>query len=86
LVFVTLASWQAAMLADTEDGATPFVGTASFGYLRLRSCAYSDQALAEWARQIRQQDWKDCYVFFKHEDEGTGPALARRFVPLVERL
>ena len=24
-------------------------------------------------------------VFFKHEDTGTGPALARRFLPLSER-
>ena len=29
--------------------------------------------------------WSDAYVFFKHEDSGTGPALARRFVTLRER-
>jgi hypothetical protein len=28
--------------------------------------------------------WSDAYVFFKHEDSGTGPALARRFVTLRE--
>jgi hypothetical protein len=26
--------------------------------------------------------WRDAYVFFKHEDTGSGPALARRFLAL----
>jgi len=27
--------------------------------------------------------WKDCYIFFKHEDAGTGPKLAARFLKLA---
>jgi hypothetical protein len=28
--------------------------------------------------------WKDAFVFFKHEDEGVGPALAKKFLALAE--
>ena len=57
----------------------PFVSTADWGYLRLRGVEYSDEALATWARRIRDQPWTEAYVFFKHEEAGTGPALAGRF-------
>ncbi|TDI87447.1 MAG: DUF72 domain-containing protein, partial [Caldithrix sp.] len=30
------------------------------------------------------QDWQEVYVFFKHEDEGTGPRLAKRFLEMAE--
>ena len=32
--------------------------------------------LAAWAERIRAQPWERAFVFFKHEDEATGPALA----------
>ena len=32
---------------------------------------------------MRDQDWKYAYVFFKHEDEGTGPRLAGDFLKLA---
>jgi hypothetical protein len=28
--------------------------------------------------------WRDAHVFFKHEDEGTGPALGARLAKLLE--
>ena len=28
--------------------------------------------------------WRDAFVFFKHEDAGTGPALGARLTTLVE--
>jgi len=31
---------------------------------------------------VREQDWRDAFVFFKHEDEGKGPQLAKRFLEL----
>lgn len=70
-------------VADTEDGETPFVSTASRGYLRLRREAYDDEELASWAERVTAQPWEEAFVFFKHEDEGAGPALARRFRELV---
>jgi uncharacterized protein YecE (DUF72 family) len=71
-------------VADTDDGAdTPVVGTASWGYLRLRRASYDDGALAAWADRIRDESWSETFVFFKHEDEGAGPKLAARFLELA---
>ena len=56
--------------------------TADWGYVRLRRVQYSKSDLVEWSKRIRAQKWKDTYVFFKHEDEGTGPKLAARFLEL----
>jgi uncharacterized protein YecE (DUF72 family) len=47
--------------------------------LRLRQVQYAEGDLEAWARQLQQQRWTSAFVFFKHEDEGTGPKLARRF-------
>ena len=70
-------------VADTHDGETPFVATGKTGYLRLRREAYDDGALREWAVRITSQPWEQAFVFFKHEDAGAGPALARRFEELL---
>lgn len=53
--------------------------TADFGYLRLRRCDYDAAALAAWRAKVEKQPWQAAYVFFKHEDEGTGPKLAKVF-------
>ena len=84
-VYALLRSRNAALcIADTEEGTTPAVATADFGYLRLRAVEYSDDDLKIWIAKIDQVggDWRDAYVFFKHEDSGSGPALARRFLAL----
>jgi uncharacterized protein YecE (DUF72 family) len=65
-----------------EENDTPRVATAGWGYLRLRRVEYDDAALAEWCRWVRAQSWSRAYVFFKHEDAGTGPRLAARFSEL----
>jgi uncharacterized protein YecE (DUF72 family) len=57
--------------------------TADWGYVRLRRVKYSDADLKGWIKRIKAQKWKDTYVFFKHEDEATGPKLAARFVKLA---
>jgi uncharacterized protein YecE (DUF72 family) len=54
---------------------------ADFGYLRLREEAYSEHDLDAWSSWIDQRPWKEAYVFFKHEDAGSGPLLAKRFAP-----
>ena len=33
-----------------------------------------------WADRVQAQAWGEAYVFFKHEDAGTGPKLAARFM------
>jgi len=67
-------------IADTEEHTTPFVATAGWGYVRLRRVAYTDADVADWRRRIEQQQWSDAFVYFKHEDAGTGPKLARQFL------
>ena len=67
--------------ADTEESdQVDLHRTAGFGYLRLRRPDYDDAALGSWAERIAEQGWGEAWVFFKHEDEGKGPALARRFL------
>ena len=68
-------------IADSDDVSTPPVATAPFGYLRLRRERYSDRELDDWATRVRDTTgWKRVYVYFKHEDAGRGPALARQFL------
>jgi uncharacterized protein YecE (DUF72 family) len=68
-------------IADAEVLTTPAVATAPFGYLRLRRSEYGDPDLAAWAARVGEtRRWKRVYVYFKHEDSGRGPALAREFL------
>lgn len=70
-------------IADGElTDEIPFVSTAPWGYLRLRAVEYSDPAIGEWAAKVMAQAWAESYVFFKHEDEATGPRLAKRFLEI----
>jgi uncharacterized protein YecE (DUF72 family) len=69
-------------VADADDLATPLVATTSWGYVRLRREKYSKAALAGWAASIQAQGWSDALVYFKHEDTGRAPKLARRFLTL----
>lgn len=71
-------------LVDEEDGEMPTEVTAPFGYLRLRRVEYSDEELARHAAFVTSRGWERVHVFFKHEDEGTGPALAARFLALAD--
>jgi len=69
-------------IADFGDRTTPLVATADFGYLRLRDEGYGDEDLKSWAETIGdlRDRWRDTFVFFKHEESGTGPALAQRLI------
>ncbi|MDA8128668.1 MAG: DUF72 domain-containing protein [Betaproteobacteria bacterium] len=84
-VFALLQAHGAALcIAEAEDASdTPVVATADWGYLRLRRADYGDAELQAWAARVRQQGWQDAFVFFKHEDAGRGPQLARRFLELA---
>ncbi len=75
----------ASCVADTEGGGPPerLPAAGSWGYLRLRGERYGDDALRAWASAAEAQGWDEAYVFFKHEDEGAGPALASRLLSLV---
>lgn len=85
-VYTRLAGKNAALcVADNDDGATPAVATADWGYLRLRATGYSDDDLRAWLETMRRigERWRDAFVFFKHEEAGTGPALGARLGALL---
>ncbi|MDQ5846851.1 MAG: DUF72 domain-containing protein [Acidobacteriota bacterium] len=76
---------RALCISDTDDlPVTHIDKTSDWGYLRLRRVNYSEENLGEWLDRVNNQDWKETFVFFKHEDEGTGPKLAAQFLKLAE--
>ena len=82
-VLEALRSARAALCwAEDEKLATPPQATADWGYLRLRRPDYGESELAAWAERIRAQPWVEAHVFFKHEEEGTGPRLAEAMAVL----
>jgi uncharacterized protein YecE (DUF72 family) len=84
-VFGLMRHHRAALcLADADDNLeVPVVAATDWGYLRLRRPDYGDTALKAWMKRVQEQDWRDAFVFFKHEDEGKGPQLAKQFMKLA---
>lgn len=84
-VLSTLAARNVALCyADTaETPITDLQRTAPFGYLRLRRDEYTSEDLAKWIEMIQKPGWDDLYLFFKHEDAGVGPRLARELRDLL---
>lgn len=74
----------ALVVSDTDEKPlNEIIGTATWGYLRLRRVEYGKKNLIAWLKRVRDQKWGDAFVFFKHEDEGTGPKLAGQFIKLA---
>ena len=69
----------ALVVAENEELSVPRVATADWGYLRLRKVEYPESELRDWADWVQGQAWSDGFVFFKHEEGGSGPGLAKRF-------
>jgi len=75
----------ALVVSDTDEKPlSEIISTAQWGYLRLRRVAYEPDDLKVWMKRVQEQKWKDAFVFFKHEDEGTGPKLAAKFLDLAK--
>ena len=85
-IFSLLSEHGAALcIADDETALeVPLVATTDWGYLRLRRTDYDDDQLNDWTKRVRQQNWKELFCFFKHEDEGKGPQFAGRFLKFAE--
>jgi len=78
-VLAALAGRGAAWVETDEHGApAPDVlpRSARCTYLRLRAPGYAPEALDSWRRACAAFD--RAYIYFKHEDEALGPALAER--------
>ncbi|MGA7951454.1 MAG: DUF72 domain-containing protein [Thiobacillaceae bacterium] len=86
-VFALLRDHQAVLCIAEAEGnlEVPFVATADWGYLRLRRPDYGDTELKAWVKRVRAQPWQEVFVFFKHEDEGKAPQMAKRFIELAVR-
>jgi uncharacterized protein YecE (DUF72 family) len=88
-VYAALRRRNAALcVADSERLRTPLVATADFGYFRLRDEGYRPADLADWAERIAAAaagGWRDVFVYFKHEESGTGPAFARALIDALSR-
>ncbi len=79
-VFALLRSRNLALcIADSEKFSTPPEITAGYAYFRLRDEGYTPEDLARWAGTIRTRAaaCADVFVYFKHEEAGKGPELAR---------
>jgi uncharacterized protein YecE (DUF72 family) len=66
-------------IADSETRSTPVEMTADYAYFRLRDEGYTPDDLTGWAKTIREKTsaCKEVFVYFKHEEAGTGPQFAR---------
>lgn len=74
----------ALVLTETDEAPeTKFIETADWAYLRLRRTQYSEQELKDRMEKIKNSRWNNVFVFFKHEDEGTGPRFAKQFMALI---
>src|SRR5438093_4185922 len=86
-IFGVLKSRNIALcIAETENTATPTAATADYGYLRLRREDYEKIDIERWAKFVREQNnrWSDAFVYFKHEEAGIGPKLAKQMMELLQ--
>jgi uncharacterized protein YecE (DUF72 family) len=85
-VYDCLRAHSAALCCADDEGPScgKVIATTNWGYVRLREERYTDAKLKKWIKQIKDQDWKHVFVFFKHEDVAAGPKLAHRFLELAE--
>ena len=82
-VFASLRRRGAAVcVADSERITTPVEVTAPYAYFRLRDEGYQPEDIARWADTIRTKtsECRDVFVYFKHEEKGKGPELAKLLV------
>jgi uncharacterized protein YecE (DUF72 family) len=85
-VYDCLRAHLAALCCVDDEGPScdKVISTTNWGYVRLRAERYTDAQLKKWIKQIKAQEWKEVYVFFKHEDVAAGPKLAERLLELAE--
>jgi uncharacterized protein YecE (DUF72 family) len=82
-VFACLKSKNLALcISESEKLASPVEFTANYGYLRLRREDYTAKDITRWAKAVfgRETQLEDVYVYFKHEESGAGPKLAKQFM------
>lgn len=73
--------------ADTDEVAAQKRATAQHVHARLRKSDYSAKELSTWADYFVNQvnDGRDCFVYLKHEDDGSPWIWADRLLELIGR-
>lgn len=72
-----------------EDAEPPILRlTGPALYLRLRRHGYSDREIASWAARVAPflDAGNDAYAFFRHDETGRAPGLARALIEATRRL
>jgi uncharacterized protein YecE (DUF72 family) len=85
-VYTRLSSRNLALcVADSGRMETPVRITADYAYFRLRDEGYGPEDIGTWAETIAREtaSCREVFVYFKHEEQGKGPAFARL---LMDRL
>ncbi|WP_447977786.1 DUF72 domain-containing protein [Candidatus Nitrospira bockiana] len=70
---------------ETDDGAPECRATADFWYVRLRRSQYDEAGLEQWAQRLKEAAGRGatCFLYFKHEDEGSPWIWADRLARLI---
>ncbi len=72
---------------DDKDPSPEDLSWEPAGYLRLRKTEYTDDELASWAGRIGPalDAGAEVFCYFKHEDEGASPKMAKRLEDALSR-
>jgi len=70
---------------DEKDPGPDDLSWEPAGYLRLRKTEYTDEELKAWADRIGPAlaTGGDVFCYFKHEEEGSSPKMAKRLEALL---
>jgi uncharacterized protein YecE (DUF72 family) len=73
---------------DEQDPKPEDLSWEPAGYLRLRKTEYTDAELTGWAGKIGPAlaTGADVFCYFKHEDEGASPRMAKRLEAMLQRV
>ena len=84
-IFDLLAARGIALVITDSDElpVSEFTRTAGWAYLRLRRSDYGESELKQWVGRLKDAGLEEAHVFFKHEDEGSGPRMAEQFLELA---
>ena len=74
-------------VADSEKMSTPVRVTADYAYFRLRDEGYTADDIRRWADTIARDtaSSRDVFVYFKHEESGKGPELAKLLMDMLAK-
>ena len=83
-VYEALRTHGAALVTvDHNEKDGEILSGGAWGYVRLRKDSYGDKKIAVWAKKVGGEKWDDAFVFFKHEDAGQGPKMAKKFLRAI---